>query len=80
MKSSKIIKYLKAALNQDDAQKKAALKKVLDKIKKKGRKLKAKLAAAKSDKEKAEIQAKIKVNRAHRKKGIDALRKLNGKS
>lgn len=79
MKSSKIVKYLHQALNQGEAKKKAALKKIIDKMKKKDRKLKAKLAAAKNDKERAVITSKLKVNRAHRKKGVKALRKLNGK-
>jgi len=79
MKSSKIVKYLNEALNQNNAKKKTALKKIIDKMKKKDRKLKAKLIAAKSDKEKASITAKLKVNRAHRKKGVKAYRKLSGK-
>lgn len=81
MKSGKIIKYLQDALNLDDdkAKKKTALMKIIDKMKKKDRKLKAKLADAKTDKEKADILAKLKVNRAHRKKGVKAYRKLNGK-
>ena len=79
MKSSKIVKYLQAALDKDNAKKKGALKKIIDKMKKKDRKLKAKLAAAKDEKERAAIVAKLKVNRAHRKKGVMALRKLSGK-
>ena len=48
-------------------------------MKKKERKLKEKLASAKGAKERAEIASKIKVNRAHRKKGVEAYRKLSGK-
>lgn len=79
MKSSKLINYLQEALRQDDDKKKAALKKILSKMKKKSRKLKAKLATAQDEKERAEIVDKLKVNRAHRKKGVKAYRKLNGK-
>lgn len=79
MKNSKIAKYLHEALNKDNAKKKAALKKIIDKMKKKGRKLKANLSAAKTDKERKAIAAKLKVNRAHRKKGVKAYRKLSGK-
>jgi len=79
MKSSKLIKYLHEALSQDNADKKAALRKIINKMKKKDRKLKDALAAARSDKEKAAIKAKLKVNRAHRKKGAKAFRKLSGK-
>jgi len=79
MKSGKIIKYFHEIMNQDTADKKAALKKILAKMKKKSRKLKAKLAEAKTDKERAEIEGKLKVNQAHRKKGLKALRELNDK-
>ena len=80
MKNSKIAKYLHEALNQDSAKKKAALKKIINKMKKKQRKLKDKLAAAKTEKERAAIMAKLKVNRAHRKKGVKAFRELSGKA
>ena len=79
MKTSKIIEYLHEILNRDDADQKAALKKILAKLKKKSRKLKAKLAEAKTDKERAEIEGKLKVNKAHREKGVEALRQLIGK-
>lgn len=79
MKSSKIVKYLHEALNMDKAKKKSALKKIIDKMKKKDRKLKANLSAAKTDKEREAIKAKLKVNRAHRKNGVKAYRKLSGK-
>jgi len=80
MKSSKIVKYLQDALGQDNSKKKGAIKKIIDKMKKKDHRLKEKLASAKSDKDKSAIKAKIEVNRAHRKKGVKAYRKLSGKS
>ncbi|OEJ65904.1 hypothetical protein [Magnetovibrio blakemorei] len=79
MKNSKIAKYLHKALGQDDAKRKDALIDILAKMKKKDRKLKDKLAEAKNDKERDEITNKIKVNRAHRRKGIKAYRELMGK-
>ncbi len=79
MKNSKIAKYLHEALNKDISKRKSALRDILAKMKKKERKLKEKLASAKSDKERDEITSKIKVNHAHRRKGIEAYRKLSGK-
>lgn len=79
MKNSKIAKYLHKALGKDDAKRKDALIDILAKMKKKERKLKDKLDSAKSDKEREEIANKLKVNRAHRRKGIKAYRQLMGK-
>lgn len=76
MKNSKIINYLHEALNYDGAKKKDAFKKIIEKIKKKEQELKMRLAAAKSEEDKAAIMVKLKVNRAHRKKGAQALRSL----
>jgi hypothetical protein len=80
MKSSKIFRYLKKVLNKEDAQKKDALNDILSKLKKKERKIKGKLEDSTDEAERAVLLEKLKVNEAHRKKGIDALRKLNGKS
>lgn len=80
MKSSKIFRYLKKVLNKEDAQKKGALNDILSKLKKKERKIKGKLEDCTDEAERAVLLEKLKVNEAHRKKGIDALRKLNGKS
>ena len=79
MKNSHIIKYFKKALTHNDAETLAAVKKMIAKLKKKSRKLKLKLAEAKTNQEIASIEAKIKVNRAQRKKGVEAYRKLSGK-
>lgn len=79
MKNSKIAKYLHKALSQDDTKRKNALIDILAKMKKKERKLRDKLASAKSDKDREEIANKLKVNRAHRRKGIKAYRELMGK-
>lgn len=79
MKNSKIAEYLHKALSQDDTKRKDALRDILAKMKKKDRKLKDKLDSAKNDKERDEIANKIKVNRAHRRKGIKAYRLLTGK-
>jgi len=80
MKTSKIIKYLKKALNKGDAHKKDALRDILDKMKKKERKLKNRLEKSTDEAERALLLEKLKVNQAHRKKGVEALRKLSGKT
>ena len=79
MKNSHIIKYFKKALTHNDAATLAAVKKMITKLKKKGRKLKLKRAGAKTSQEISALDAKIKVNRAQRKKGVEAYRKLSGK-
>jgi len=58
--------------------KKAALQTILGKMKRKELSLKKNLSSA-SGKEKKRLQSSIKVSKAHRKKGIKALRKLKGK-
>lgn len=83
MKTSNIIQSLRDTLDLESdkkEKKKAALKKILAKLKKKETKFNRKIEAAKTDKEKEAFEAKLKVSHAHRKKGIEALRKLNGKA
>ncbi|MDP6788279.1 MAG: hypothetical protein QF830_04660 [Rhodospirillales bacterium] len=82
MKTKDIVKSLGAALDLDNKKKKKkadALRKILKKLKKKEINLKERRKAAKSGKEKSALAAKLKVNRAHRKKGVKVLRKLSGK-
>ncbi|MDP6428705.1 MAG: hypothetical protein QGH73_09695 [Rhodospirillales bacterium] len=82
MKTSNIIKSLRDVLDHESGKKKkqkAALKKILAKLRKKEAKLKKKIEGADSDKARKALTAKLKVSRAHRKKGVAALRKLNGK-
>ncbi len=78
MKTKAMIKSLQSALEKKKgAKKKGALESVLKNLKKKQSKLKEKIADSKSDKEKKVLSAKLKVNRAHRKKGEKALAKLD---
>jgi hypothetical protein len=79
MKTKDIAKSLRRAVDRDGGKKKGAIKKVLKKLKQKDIKLKKQLDAAKKGKEKKAILAKLKVNRAHRKKGVKILRDLGGK-
>lgn len=80
MKNRDIIKSLQRAFDLDNTkEKKAALKKALKKLKKKQIKFKRKLEDAKSSLEKSKIEAKLKINQLHRKKGMKALRELDGK-
>lgn len=82
MKTKDIIKSLGSTFNIGGKKKKKkidALKKVLRKLKKKEIRLREKQKAAKSGKEKKALVAKLKVNRAHRKKGVKVLRELSGK-
>jgi len=83
MKTKDIVDSLGSALDLDSKKKKKkadALKKILKKLKKKGIRLKERHKAAKSAKEKKALVAKLKVNRAHRKKGVKALRESSGKA
>lgn len=83
MKTSDIVKSLRDALDLEGdkkKKKKAAIKKILAKLRKKESKLKKKIDDAGNDKEKKTLTAKLKVSHAHRKKGVEALRKLNGKA
>jgi len=78
MKTKATIKSLQNALKKKKgAKKKSALESVLRNLKNKQSRLKEKIADAKSDKEKKTLNAKLKVNRAHRKKGEKALAKLD---
>ena len=54
--------------------------KVLVKLKMKDDKLTRKLEAAASDEERNALRAKLKVTRAHRDKGLKALRELGGEA
>jgi len=77
MKANKIIKYLFEAINQDDVKKKQALKKIIDKMKKKESKLIKKLSASLDEDEKSTLEAKLKVLQAQRKKGEEAIDAIN---
>ena len=80
MKTSTVVNSLRDILDLGSKKKKkAALKKILKKLKKKQIGLKKKLAATQGDKGKKALTAKLKVNHTHRKKGLKALRMLNGK-
>ena len=82
MKTKDIVKSLGSALDLDNKKKKKkadALRKILKKLKRKETNLKERLKGAKSGKEKSALVAKLKVNRAHRKKGVKVLRKLSSK-
>jgi len=81
MKNNGIMKSLTGILDRDSKKrkKKDAINQVLKKLRKKKNKLKKKLVAASGKKEKSAIAAKLKVNRAQRKKGVQALRDLDGK-
>jgi len=79
MKMPKMIDDLRDALDMNKKKrKKEALQNILKKMKKKELSLKKSLSSA-SGKEKKRLQDSIKVSKAHRKKGIKALRKLKGK-
>jgi hypothetical protein len=78
MKTKGIGKKLRSVIDGGD-KKKGALKKVLKKLKKRDLALNGKLKGTKDDKTKKELHAKIKINRAHRKKGLKALSGLKGK-
>jgi len=83
MKTSNILKSLREVLDLESGKKKkkkAALKKILAKLKKKEAKFKRKIEDADNDEEKKAFEAKLKVSHAHRKKGVEALRNLNGKA
>ena len=82
MKTKDIFVSLGKALGLDSKKKKKkvdALRNILKKLKKKEIKLKEKQKAAKGGKEKNALVDKLKVNRAHRKKGVKVLRELSGK-
>ena len=80
MKVKKLVQGLSDALDLDkNKKKKTALRQILAKMKKKEIALKKELSSA-SGKKKKDIEAHLKVNHAHRKKGVKALRKLKGKS
>jgi len=82
MKSNGIMKSLQGILDLDSKKrkKKDAINTVLKKLRKKKNKLKKKLESASGKREKSTIAAKLKVNRAQRKKGVQALRALDGKA
>ena len=77
MKTKKLIKFFLSVMNQDNVKKKHALKTVIDKMKKKESKLTNKLALASRTEDKAEIEAKLRVIKAQRRKGENAIRALN---
>lgn len=80
MKTKGIIKSLKNIINLSGKKKKKdSLKKILKKLRKREVMLKKKIEGASGGKEKNALEAKLKVIRAQRKKGIKALRKLSGK-
>jgi hypothetical protein len=58
---------------------KADMREVLHKLKKKERKLKAQVAQACDESERARLQSRLKVVHAQRRKGIAAIRALDGK-
>jgi hypothetical protein len=57
---------------------KADMREVLQKLKKKERKLKAQVAEARDDDERARLRNRLKVVHAQRRKGIAALKALDG--
>jgi len=77
MKTRKLIKFFLRVMNQDNAKKKHALKTIINKMKKKESKLTNKLASASSTEDKAEIEAKLRVMQAQRRKGENAIHALN---
>ncbi len=77
MKVEKMVGVLGDILEMGKSKrKKAGLRHILAKMKKKEVALKKALASASSDKEKKKLNTSLKVNHAHRKKGVKALRKL----
>ena len=79
MKTKGIGETLKAVLDgagPGGKKQKNALKKILRKLKKRDIALTRKLEEAKDDKAGKGLRAKLKINRAHRKKGLKALANL----
>ena len=74
----KVEEFLSAEERKRQAEK-AEMRKVLDKLKKKERKLEAEAAEEKDDEQRAALEGKLKVVHAQRRKGIAALKALNGK-
>ena len=68
--------FIEIFLNSGEKKKKAALKAVLKKIKRREEKLKKKLAEAKGAKKKKSIEREIKATHAQRAKGVKVLRRL----
>ena len=80
MKTSNILKKLADALDLDNTKKKKeALKSALKKLKKKENDYGVRLEQADNDEDKAELENKLKVVKAQRKKGVLALRELYDK-
>jgi hypothetical protein len=80
MKTKDLVQSLARVLDRGSKSKKrAALKKVIKALKMKRNRIQKKLESVGSERERKGLEAKLKVIRAQRKKGLKALRKLDGK-
>ena len=80
MDAKDILKRVKKALKAGDVEKSeeiSALKKALEALNKRKKQLKRDLESAKGGKERKRIEDRLEVNRAHRKKALKLIRKIN---
>lgn len=80
MDAMDIVKRVKKALKAGDVEKSeeiAALKKALEALNKRKKQLKRDLESADGGKERKRIEDRLEVNRAHRKKALKLIRKIN---
>jgi predicted nucleic acid-binding Zn-ribbon protein len=80
MDAKDILKRVKKALKAGDVEKSeeiSALKKALEALNKRKKQLKRDLESADGGKERKRIEDRLEVNRAHRKKALKLIRKIN---